>query len=347
MIFPSPYILFPSDPQPPQEPPQISFVTNPDIINSTTYLLGDELNYRVDDVFEINDVYDKKLSGNDGVLDANIELTTEIQPLVPGTPVWKIWMDINGKNYRAEVEPNMFEIDNYDMWFTPPSANMSMGATFGRPTGFIPSTFKVPGTLQKYGLLRLIAQLHDWDRDINGTYGVNGVTPPWSIFVADAEFGGVVGVYEKLLDGLGQTSDPLVIFDTGTNARFAAGQRLQIVIECMTSKGADGYFRVYRDWLDPANPQTSFLQLAYDYNGPTIHPNNVEKVCYGRMGNYYSDIRFYGNQIISEGSGTLDSGKMREIWYLENLFFNDHVNDPNKVGVTTPGMLNNYRYIAA
>ncbi|MEO0583562.1 MAG: PKD domain-containing protein [Bacteroidota bacterium] len=266
---------------------------------------------------------------NSGVVGTNggTEMSNDIQALAGGD-VWKSWIDIGSSAYRAEVEALFYKWDNYETYYENPDGNTwTYQFIVSRPTNYVPSDFKVPGTLQKYGLLKLISQAHDWDRDVNKVYGVNGVTPPWSLAVADGA-GGKLMMYEKLLNGLGQSSDPLIILEDNINARWAAGHRLQVMWRISWTKANDGFVDLYTCWHDPANPQETDFQLKYHYEGPTLHPNNVDWTGYVRTGIYYSDHRFYGSQIATDGSGALDQGKRREIWYFENPTWLDQEHHP-------------------
>ncbi|MEL6132504.1 MAG: PKD domain-containing protein [Bacteroidota bacterium] len=282
---------------------------NIDITVNSAYLPNTP-GYNIEEKFEY---HNSGVVGNNG----GTELSNDIQALAGGD-VWKSWIDIGSSAYRAEIEALFYKWDNYETYYENPDGNTwTYQFIVSRPKDHVPSNFKVPGTLQKYGLLKLISQAHDWDRDVNKVYGVNGVTPPWSLAVADGD-GGKLMMYEKLLSGLGQSGDPLIILEDNINARWAAGHRLQVMWRISWTKSSDGFVDVYTCWHDPNNPQETDFQLKYHYEGPTLHPNNVDWTGYVRTGIYYSDHRFYGSQVAAEGSGTLDEGRRREIWYFEN-----------------------------
>ena len=117
-------------------------------ITQNSVWLGSTPGIQLTDWFSIHN--SGVVNGNGGTVQSN-----EIQSLT-GDLVWKTWIDIGSSAYRAEIDPKFGPWPYYKTWQEFPDGNTwPYQFTVSRPTNFVTSEFKVPGTLQKYGLLEV------------------------------------------------------------------------------------------------------------------------------------------------------------------------------------------------
>jgi len=274
---------------------------------------------------------------------------SELESIIAGQKLIKSYtrFDSPGIRYRMEIEPNKLawgETYRTDDSEQPISNEWSYSLVVSLHPEDVRGTFVVPNTLQKYGVLRIFTQAHDWDRNLAGVYGALGVTPPWSLaYTNDA-----VVIYLKLLAGLGIVSDPLVILERDVHEAHAAGMRLAVVWRIKWTKQSDGFVEVYTAWIDSKQVTEPNYTLKYGWSGATIHPENINYCGYVRGGGvYFSDAQFYKQQIIDDGSGYFGNGYQEHAVYYDRPAWADHRYNPAWMGNSLQQILDKHKLIKA
>lgn len=192
-----------------------------------------------------------------------VEWSTDIAPLIPGDgQVMKAWVKLQNPtqfkagNIRAEIEPQ--DITNRVGWSVyDPKVPQTRAYSFAfkLPDNFTYSTTGggSPGNIAEEGYNWIITQWHDFS---------SPVTPPYAIQMRGKDL-----LFREKIYGNWYT------IEEDVDQHFARGEWIVFLAIVKWTTANDGYFILYYDWADPANPTpTNWKEAVRRTRQRTIHP---------------------------------------------------------------------------